>query len=543
MRKNTGISGTSGLGTRLPGPPGLGRRALLGATGTLALAVAAGNLSAGRAGAAERFQEDPFALGVASGDPWPDGVVLWTRLAPRPLTPDGSGGMSPRAVTVLWEVADDERFERVVSRGWARAVAELAHSVHVEVTGLAPGRTYFYRFQAGGVISPVGRTRTAPAPGSRPKSLSFAFASCQAWFEGFYTAYRHMAEEDLDLVLHLGDYIYENPIDAMGGVRNTPVAAELRGEPTTLAQYRNRHALHRYDADLIAAHQAHPFAVVWDDHEVEDNWAGDRSKHTDVDPAVFRVRAAAAFQAYYEHLPLRLPNKPRGFDTRMYRSLRYGRLASFHILDTRLFRDDQACGDGTRAGCAERLDPGRTILGAEQENWLYSGLGRSDTTWNLIPQQIAMNQVDTDPGPGQSFVMDFWDGYAASRQRLFDQIVARNVSNPVVLTGDMHRHLVADLKRDFDRPDSPTIGVEFIGTSISTKKDGVDLDPSGASLLAANEHIKFTNYQRGYVRCTATPEQCRADFRVLPYVTRPGAPVSTRVSFATEAGRPGVQPV
>ncbi|MFE2847571.1 alkaline phosphatase D family protein [Streptomyces scopuliridis] len=523
---------------------GLGRRAMLGASGTLALAFAAGSLSAGRAGAAERFTEDPFTLGVASGDPWPDGFVLWTRLAPHPLAPDGTGGMPPHAVTVLWEVAEDERFRRVVRRGRTKAVAELAHSVHVELTGLHSGWQYYYRFSAGGVISPVGRTRTAPSPYSRPKELNFAFVSCQAWFEGFYTAYRHLAQEDIDLILHLGDYIYENPIDAMGGVRQVPVAAELRPEPMDLTQYRNRHALHRFDQDLIAAHQAHPFAVVWDDHEVEDNWAGDHSKldnEPDQDPAVFRQRAAAAFQAYYEHLPLRLPNKPRGFEARLYRKLGYGRMASFHILDTRLFRDDQPCGDGTKSGCDERLDPDRSILGAEQESWLYSSLGRSGTTWNFIPQQIPMNQVDTDPGPGQSFVMDFWDGYAASRQRLFDQIAARNVSNPVVLTGDMHRHLAANLQRNFDDPDSPTVGVEFVGTSISTKMDGMDLDPSGASLLAANSHIEFTNYQRGYVRCTATRESCRADFKVLPYVTRPGAPVSTRISYLTEAGRPGLQ--
>lgn len=321
--------------------------------------------------------------------------------------------------------------------------------------------------------------------------------------------------------------------------------AELRPEPMNLAQYRNRHALHRFDPDLIAAHQAHPWAVLWDDHEVEDNWARDVSKvdtEPDQDPAVFRERAAAAFQAHYEHLPLRLANKPRGFDTRMYRSLRYGRMATFHILDTRRFRDDQPCGDGIKTGCEDRLTPGRTILGAEQEQWLYNGLGRSEATWNLIPQQIPVNQVDTDPGPGQSFVMDFWDGYVDARRRLFEEIAARDVSNPVVLTGDMHRHLVADLKENFDDPDSPTIGVEFVGTSISTGKDGMDLDPSGARLLAANEHIKFTNFQRGYVRCTLTRETCRADFRVLPYVTRPGAPVSTRTSFVTEAGHPGVQP-
>ncbi|MEV6399906.1 alkaline phosphatase D family protein [Streptomyces sp. NPDC051907] len=514
--------------------------------GAVALALTGASLSAGRARAEERFTEDPFALGVASGDPWPDGFVLWTRLAPQPLAPDGTGGMPPAPVRVFWEVARDELFRHVERRGSTLAVAELAHSVHVEVSHLRPGRQYFYRFRAGGVISPVGRTRTAPPPHSRPRELSFAFASCQAWFEGFYTAHRHIAEEDVDLVLHLGDYIYENPIDAMGGVRKVPVAAELRTEPMDLTQYRNRHALYRFDADLIAAHQAHPWAMVWDDHEVEDNWARDVSKvdtEPDQDPAVFRRRASAAFQAHYEHLPLRLPQKPNGFDSRLYRRLRYGRMATFHMLDTRLYRDDQPCGDGIKADCAERLAPGRTILGPEQEEWLYRGLGRSDATWNLIPQQIPVNQVDTDPGPGQSFVMDFWDGYADARRRLFAEMAARKVNNPVVLTGDMHRHLAADLKQDFDDPNSPVVGVEFVGTSITSGRDGVDLDPSGARLLAANPHIKFTNFQRGYVRCTLTQQSCRADFKVLPYVSTPGAPVSTRISFATEAGRPGLHTV
>jgi len=516
---------------------------MLGASGALATLIASGALTSGRATAVERFRDDPFTLGVASGDPWPDGFVLWTRLAPQPLQPDGTGGMPPHAVQVGWEVATDEAFRHVVRRGTTRATPALAHSVHVEVSGLAPGRHYWYRFRAGGVLSPVGRSRTAPAPHGT-QDVSFAFASCQAWFEGFYTAYRHLADEDVDFVLHLGDYIYENPIDALGGVRNTPVAAELRPEPMNLVQYRNRHALHHFDPDIIAAHQAHPWAVVWDDHEVEDNWVGDHSKadtEPDQDPAVFRERAAAAFQAYYENLPLRLPNKPRGFDARLYRTLRYGRMATFHILDTRRFRDDQPCGDGTKSGCTERSSPDRTVLGEEQESWLFKSLGRSDATWNLIPQQIPVAQVDTDPGPGQSFVMDFWDGYTHSRDRLFRHLVERDVSNPVVLTGDMHRHLAADLKQNFDDPDSPTIGVEFVGTSISTKMDGMDLDPSGANLIAANPHIKFTNYQRGYVRCSLTSQTCRADFRVLPYVTTPGAPVSTRTSFVTEAGRPGLQ--
>lgn len=458
----------------------------------------------------------------------------------------GSGRGADTAVR--WEVAEDKDFARVVAQGTTVAKAASDHTVKADVRGLSPATTYWFRFSAGDgarTVSPAGRTRTAPAAGAATPGVRFGVVSCANWEAGYFSPYRHLAARaDLDAVLHLGDYIYENAIDAMGGVRNVPVAAELRPEPMNLVQYRNRHALHRFDPDLIAAHQAHPFALVWDDHEVEDNWAGDKSKadnEPDQDPAVFRERAAAAFQAYYEHLPLRLPNKPNGFQARMYRRLRYGRMATFHILDTRLFRDDQPCGDGTKSGCDERLTPGRTILGPEQEQWLYNGLGRSDTTWNMISQQIPVTQVDTDPGPGQSFVMDFWDGYVDARRRLFKQLTDRSVSNPVVLTGDMHRHLAANLKQDFDDPGSPTLGVEFVGSSISTTKDGMDLDPSGAKLLAANDHIKFTNFQRGYVRCSLTREQCRADFRILPYVTTPGAPVSTRTSYVTEAGHPGLQ--
>ncbi|XVQ09856.1 alkaline phosphatase D family protein [Spirillospora sp. CA-255316] len=526
-------------GTARPHARGLGRRELILAGGALGLGAAAAGFSPSRAWAEPRFASDPFALGVASGDPWPDGVVLWTKLAPEPLAVDGSGGMPPRKVEVGWEVAADDRFRRVVRRGRTFAVPELGHSVHVEVRGLEPAREYFYRFRVRGGLSPVGRTRTAPPPWADLRSLSFAAVSCQAWFEGFYTAYRHLSEEDLAVVFHLGDYIYENPIDANGGVRNTPVAPELRPEPYDLVQYRLRHALHRFDPDILAAHAAHPFVVVWDDHEIDDNWVGDIPKANE-DPAGFAQRKTAAAQAFYEYLPLRLPNKPSGTDARLYRRLGYGRLAGFHVLDTRQFRADQACGDRT-SDCADRLLPGRTVLGDEQEAWLYEGLGRSRARWNIIPQQIPVTQVDTVPGDGRAFVMDFWDGYKPARDRLFDELVERKVSNPVVLTGDMHRHMAADLRLDFDDPGSRTIGVEFVGTSISTKMDGEDLDQGGRNLLDANEHIRFTSYQRGYLRCTLTRDHCRADFRVLPYVTRPGAPVSTRRSFVTENGDPGLK--
>lgn len=524
----------------------MARRSLLFTGGMAGLGLAVGGLSAGKAWPAPRFAGNPFSLGVASGEPWPEGVVLWTRLAPQPLAPDGAGGMPPQKTAVSWEVAEDAKFSRVKRRGQVWAVPELAHSVHVEVTGLQPGRHYFYRFRSGGVISPVGRTKTAPAQAAKLAQLRFAVTSCQAWFDGFFTAYRHIANEDFDLVFHLGDYIYENPIDERGGVRGVALDSAVRAEPFTLAEYRLRHALHRMDPDLQAAHHAFPWALTWDDHEVEDNYANDVSKvdnEPDQDRAVFRQRRAAAYQAYYEHLPLRLPNRPFGPDMRIYRSLDYGQLAKFHILDTRQYRDDQACGDGQKVDCVERLDPSRTILGADQEKWLHRSLERSGATWNVIPQQVIMSQIDVAAGPAQKLVMDFWDGYRATRDRLINKIVQRGVRNPVVLTGDAHRHLMAELKEDFNNPNSRTVGVEFVGTSIATGKDGVDLDPSGEQILAANPYVKFTNFQRGYLRCSVDQHQCRADLQILPYVTSPGAPVSTRASFATENGHPGLHRV
>ncbi|MFI0353064.1 alkaline phosphatase D family protein [Actinomadura sp. 9N407] len=529
------------ISARRPSGPAMGRRELLVGGGALSLGAAAVGFSPSKAWAAPAFQDDPFALGVASGDPWPDGFVLWTRLAPEPLAVDGFGGMPARKVQVRWEVAADQGFRKIVRRGSTFATPELGHSVHVEVRGLNPGREYFYRFRVRGAESPIGRTKTAPPPWAPLKELAFGFASCQAWFEGYYTAYRHMAEEDLDLILHLGDYIYENAIGADGGVRKVALAPEVRAEPYDLTQYRLRHALHRYDPDIIAAHQAHPWALIWDDHEIDDNWVADKGKDPGTDPAVFVKRKEAAFQAYYENLPLRLAAKPKGPDARLYRSLGYGRLAKFHMLDTRQYRDDQACNDKT-SDCADRLLPGRTVLGDSQEKWLFDGLKSSDATWNIVPQQIPVTQVDTVPGDGRAFVMDFWDGYKPARDRLFERFADPKVRNPIVLTGDMHRHMAADLKLDFDDPRSRTLGVEFVGTSISTKMDGMDLDPGGQNLLDANEHIKFTSYQRGYVTCTLNKDTCRADFKVLPYVTRPGAPVSVRKSFVTENGNPGLQP-
>lgn len=514
----------------------LSRRGALSALTLSGLAAAAAGFSPAPAWADATAPADPFTLGVASGDPQPRGIVLWTRLAPEPLALDGCGGMPDRKVPVVWEVAEDERFRTRVRQGMRMAVPELAHSVHIEVDGLRPGREYFYRFRAMGTQSPVGRTRTAPAPGSRLDCVRFGIASCQWWAQGFYTAYRHLAEDDLDVVFHLGDYIYENVIPADGAVRQVALPDEIRTQSWTLTEYRNRHALFRTDADLRAAHAAVPFSMTWDDHEVVNNWAGDHQRG-DVPPEEFLERRAAAAQAYYEHLPLRLPQRPDGPNIKLYRRLTYGNLATFHVLDGRTFRDPQGCGDGRHEHCEEAYDPARSMLGFEQEDWLYEGFAQARTTWNVLANQVAMSQVYTDTG----YLMDFWDGYVPARDRLFDALRDPREANLVVLTGDMHRNIAGDLKADFDDPDSPNVGVELVGTSITSAGDGEDSDANGERLLELNPHLRFNNRQRGYVRFEATHDTCAAELRVMPYVSEPGAPISTRIRLVTQGGNPGLQ--
>ncbi|MFI6263852.1 alkaline phosphatase D family protein [Micromonospora sp. NPDC051006] len=509
------------------------RRAFLGLAGAAGAGVAAAvaGWSAAPAWATGRLPDNPFTLGVASGDPLPDGVVLWTRLAPEPLAADGLGGMPQHVVPVRWEVAEDPRFRHVVRRGVELATPELGHSVHAEVSGLRSDREYFYRFRAGTEISPVGRTRTAPAFRDLPRSLAFAFVSCQNFPTGHFTPYRHMLDEDLDLVVHLGDYIYEGPAAGTIGRAHLPAA-----EIFSLADYRVRHAQYKTDPDLQAAHGRFPWAVTWDDHEVENNYADENSEDAAQSPESFLTRRAAAYQAYYEHLPLRRSALPHGPDMRLYRRLRYGRLAEFNILDGRQYRDDQV-----PPGSPEADDPTRSMLGAEQEKWLLEGLTASRATWNILAQQTVMARADRDPGPGEQLSDDNWNGYEPARQRIFDAVAGRNVDNMVVVTGDAHCSMVADLKQNFDDQNSRTVGTEFLGTSISSGADGADMDARGREWLASNPHMRYYNQRRGYVRCTVGRDEWRSDYRVVPYVTTPGASVSTDASFVVENGRPGVQ--
>ena len=389
-----------------------------------------------------RFAANPFSLGIASGDPGPDGVVLWSRLAPDPLN---GGGMTAEAVNVRWEVATDEGMRSVVKRGTAMARPDLGHSIHVEVNGLRPSAWYWYRFDVSGESSQVGRTRTAPEDSAMPDHFRFAFASCQHREAGHFTAYEHLAREDVELIAHLGDYIYEAATNPSAPPESI-VTRHQEWEPITLAQYRDRYALYKIDPALQAAHAAFPWVVTWDDHEVANNYAGAVSAMNDPRDQ-FLARRAAAYQAYYEHQPLRKASIPKGPDMLLFRTLGAGRLARFHVLDTRQYRSDQACGDGNKPACPEWSDPNRVVLGDTQERWLTRGVDQSRARWNILAQQIAFSRI---PNPSQPtfHAMDPWSGYPAARDRLLAWMAERQPKNLVVLTGDIHAAFVMNVTRD-----------------------------------------------------------------------------------------------
>ncbi|WP_007026367.1 alkaline phosphatase D family protein [Saccharomonospora iraqiensis] len=492
-------------------------------------------LAAAHEGAGEPSTADPFTLGVASGEPDRHSVVLWTRLAPRPLAEDGLGGMNRRVVVVHREVALDDRFRHVVRRGHEWTGPDAGYAVHAEVAGLAPGREYFYRFRHGRHVSPAGRTRTTPAPGVVGAGLTMCFASCSQFEHGFFTAYRRLAEDEPDVVLHLGDYLYEYRRDSYvspdGNVR------DHRGpETATLANYRQRYAQYRTDADLRAAHAAAPWLVVPDDHEVDNNWAAEVPEKPHRPQPDFLERRANAFRAYYENMPLRRRNRPRGPHIRLHRTVAWGALVNFHMLDTRQYRDDQACGDGWKV-CEDAADPARTLTGDAQEAWLLERFRDSRARWDLLGQQVFFARRRNASGATS---MDAWDGYRGSRDRVSRGWVDAGVRNPVVLTGDVHTHWANELKADYADPDSPVIGTELVTTSISSGGDGYDSAPGDNENLRRNPHIKFFNARRGYVRTRITPGELRADFRVLDRVTEPGAPARTRASFAIADRRPGL---
>lgn len=492
----------------------------------------------------------PFRLGVASGSPLPDGVVLWTRLVPDPIGDPESAALGKVALAVRWEIAADEKFSVIAARGSANAMPDLACSVHVEVSGLQPDRWYWYRFMFGDAVSPVARTRTAPAPDSLPAALRFAFASCQHWEFGQYAAHRHIAAAAPDLVVFLGDYIYEwGPYDLVH-----PASARRTDESTTLAGYRARYAQYKSDPHLQAAHHVAPWILTWDDHEVANDYANDRDEGLNSN---FLRRRAAAYQAYYEHMPVRLPAQAvarsgagRFVSMSMMQRYDWGRLARFHVLDDRRYRSPQACAKPGRGGgntvgseCSERLLRERSLLGFEQERWLSDGLASSGAGWNILAQQTLMAQAgrETTAAGERQHWTDGWDGYPAARERLFASLRRHAPANPLVISGDVHTFYASELRADFNRPVSrtnPVLASELCGTSVTSSsfpQARVD------SIVAANSHMKYgRSDRRGYVLMEVTPERTTAHFQGLDDVRRADSAVQTLARFEVTAGEAGL---
>lgn len=513
----------------------LSRRSLLVAgAGAGAIAVASPLI----ASADPRVGSNPFACGVASGEPWPDSVVIWTRLGSDPTALDGFGGLrDPRQqIPVKWEVSKDASFSprSIVRRGVAHATPRWGHSVHVEVFGLESAREYWYRFRVGNEVSPVGRTKTAPAPHMENLTMTSAIANCQNYPAGYFTALRHIADEQVDVVLHPGDYIYEG--DSAGQIGRPHLPAK---EIWDLADYRVRYAQYNSDPDMMACRASAPFVCIYDDHEVENNWAADRSQpdnEPDQDRDVFLARRARAFQAWYENLPLRAAQRPVGPDVQAYRYLRFGRLADVHVLDTRQYRAFQNIENNNEL----RWTPGRTMLGEAQEKWLLNGLADRSVRWRVLEDPIQMAQQDAAVGPEVQVPNDPWDGYAWYRTQLLGKIHDLGVKNLVHMAGNGHWNMASNLHVNFDEPNSPIVGVDFMATSISSGGDGTEATAQTRKRLAASPWIKLGNNRRGYHKTTYTKDELRQEIKVLPYVTQPGAPVVTRATAIVRDGVPGI---
>lgn len=480
-----------------------------------------------------------FTFGVASGEPLPDGMVLWTRIAPKPLQADG--GMTRHCVPVRWQVYADEAATRPVQTGEAFAEPAYGHSVHVEVSGLQPGRPYWYRFFTAGEGSAIGRTRTAPAPGASLERLRFCFGSCQKYEDGYYGAWANAVADDPELIFFLGDYIYE--ADPSVGTIRTHINPECRD----LAGYRIRYATYRLDPQLQAAHAVAPWLVTWDDHEVVNDYAGMLDQQNS-DPALFAARRAAAYQAYYEFMPLRHASRPHGAAMRLYRQLDWGQLARFQILDDRQYRSSRACyppelltqhrqGPSLVAPCPELSDPKRTLLGASQEKWLQASLASTTARWNILAQQTQMTPYPRcDPkhptSPQRLQTVDTWDGYAATRDRIFAAWQRHKTSNPLVIGGDIHAFVASELKYN-----GSTIAPCFVGGSIATVAGDKLLQPN----TSENDAYRFANNEvRGYGRVDLTHAEAQVTFRAIADPHNRNTRAYDLASFAVETDDPGI---
>lgn len=481
------------------------------------------------------FSSNPFALGVASGDPDSTSVVLWTRLAPKPL--EAGGGMTNEAVRVTWQISSDDSMSNIVASGTTVATPQLGHSVHVEAQGLEPDRWYWFRFRAGDAESPIGRTRTMPKADSLSDSLKFSVTSCQNFEQGLFTAYEQMAKDDLDLVFHLGDYIYEYAAGKNGKVR-THIGAEIE----SLDDYRVRHSQYRSDPLLHGMHALCPWVVTWDDHEFDNNCAGDVSEQQGIDPVEFLVRRANAYQAYYEMMPLRARSLPSGSDMLLYRGIQFGRLAQFLVLDTRQYRSDQPNNDKRSPLNEAATSSKQTMLGVPQRNWMYRELIQSQSQWNVLAQQVMMGMVGRSKDSDALYSMDQWPGYVHERKAIVKFMQERAISNPVVLTGDIHSNWANELRVDDRLADTAIVASEFVATSLSSGGNGKREPAYLGELLANNPGVKFHNEERGYIRCHVTPKSWQSDYVVVNEVTQPGGKCETYKSFVVENGSPKVQP-
>ncbi len=515
------------------------RRRIVLATGA-ALASASLAFPALAQGQRITFAAYPFTLGVASGYPQADAVVLWTRLAPFPAVPQG--GLVETRIPVRWELAEDEAMTRIVQQGEAEATPQWAYSLHVEVKGLQPQRHYFYRFMAGDAVSPVGRTRTLPPLAADHFDLRFAYASCQHYEQGYFAAYRHIVADNPDLIIHLGDYIYES---SWGKAH---VRKHNSTEPVTLDEYRARYALYKSDVDLQSAHKLHPWLAIWDDHEVQNDYANDRSQHNDPREQ-FLLRRAAAYQAYYEHMPLPAAMRPRGPAMPIHTRIEIGQLAQLYLLDGRQYRSHQPCppphkgggGNSVDESCTERLDPTLSYLGRGQEQWLYYNLDSRQARWNILAQPTLMAQCDRQIGPGQRFGTDAWDGYPAARQRLIDHLQHAKTRDNIVLGGDVHTFYVSTLKQDFDHPESAAVATEFVGSSVTSQSWA---QSKTDAVVRENPHMLFGNSEtRGYMRMQLNGQRLLADLRGLNDVADAGTGCTTVASYVVERGNPNPQRV
>ena len=488
--------------------------------------------------AAPVFINDPFQLGVASGDPTADGFVLWTRLAPDLLDPQA---LPPEAIAVDWEIASDAAMKKIVTRGTALAHPELAHSVHVDVAGLQPAREYFYRFRAGSAVSRVGRTLTWPTPRTPVSHVRLAVASCQSYEEGYFSAYRDMVAQNPDFILHLGDYIYETAGRATV-VRHAPVA-----DAYSLNEYRLLHAVTKADPDLQAAHAHCPWLYMWDDHEVANDYARDQAEKTQ-DTATFIKRRAAAYQAVYEHMPLRIGAKADSNSLAyMFQRVDYGDLAAFTLLDQRQFRDRMACQTATvhsgrvvdTTQCAEVNDPKRTMLGETQEKWFASNFVKNQAAWNVIAQTLMLSELDQTTDGGHSVFTDSWGGYAAARRKILNLVRDKKVPNTISLGGDIHSYFVSDIRDNDKDPRSPILITEFVGTSVTSESNNYALYQG---YLPINPQIRFfDDRSRGYMLCDVSRETWKTTLRVVDDVRVRSGKFSTLKAFVVENGEPGVQ--